>query len=312
MTRPLSLGLVGIGKIARDQHLPAIAANPSFRLAAAASREGRVEGIANFSSLDAMLDRCPDIDAVVLCTPPGGRYELARTALARGKHVLLEKPPCVSTLQLDHLTAMAAEVGRTLYSAWHSQHAKGVSIVAPLLSDRRLKRITVTWKEDVRRWHPGQEWIFDAEGFGVFDPGINALSILTRIVAEKFHPTAARLQVPANRQAPIAADVVFTGVDGLEISAAFDFRETGRQIWEIEIETDRGMLKLSAGGAELAIDGVEVSGDPTSLADEYPAIYRDFALAITEGRIDVDPWPLRLVADIQLIAQRVLVEPFDA
>ena len=32
------------------------------------------------------------------------------------------------------------------------------------------------------RWHPGQEWIWQAGGFGVFDPGINALSIVTRIL----------------------------------------------------------------------------------------------------------------------------------
>ena len=48
-----------------------------------------------------------------------------------------------------------------------------------------MKRLLVTWKEDVRHWHPGQQWIWEAGGFGVFDPGINALSIVTKIMPDR-------------------------------------------------------------------------------------------------------------------------------
>src|SRR3546814_1603945 len=40
-----------------------------------------------------------------------------------------------------------------------------------------LSRARITWIEDVRKWHPGQDWIWKPGGFGVFDPGINALSL---------------------------------------------------------------------------------------------------------------------------------------
>ena len=59
----------------------------------------------------------------------------------------------------------------------------------------------------MRRWHPGQEWIWKAGGFGVFDPGINALSIATHIIPKSFFVTSAILDFPDNRQAPIAAVV---------------------------------------------------------------------------------------------------------
>ena len=49
---PIHLAIVGVGKIARDQHLPSIAKNPDFKLVAAASRHGTVDGIANFKSID--------------------------------------------------------------------------------------------------------------------------------------------------------------------------------------------------------------------------------------------------------------------
>ena len=43
----------------------------------------------------------------------------------------------------------------------------------------------IIWKEDVHHWHPGQRWIWEPGGFGVFDPGINALSVLTEILPTK-------------------------------------------------------------------------------------------------------------------------------
>ena len=39
------IALAGIGKIARDQHVPAIMASPDWDLAATVSRHGTVEGV---------------------------------------------------------------------------------------------------------------------------------------------------------------------------------------------------------------------------------------------------------------------------
>jgi D-galactose 1-dehydrogenase len=61
---------------------------------------------------------------------------------------------------------------------------------------------TISWKEDVRQWHPGQEWVFEPGGMGVFDPGINALSILTEILPKPVHVIRAELDYPEGRQTP--------------------------------------------------------------------------------------------------------------
>ena len=87
------LALVGIGKIARDQHIPAITANPDFELVATASRNASVEGIAAYPDLATLLGAESDIDCVSLCTPPMARYADARIGLEAGCHVMLEKPP---------------------------------------------------------------------------------------------------------------------------------------------------------------------------------------------------------------------------
>ncbi len=85
----IEIALVGMGKIARDQHVPALRASKDFDLVGAASPNHRLEGVSNFRTIDALLDGLPELDAVALCTPPQLRYELARTALERGVHVFL-------------------------------------------------------------------------------------------------------------------------------------------------------------------------------------------------------------------------------
>jgi predicted dehydrogenase len=308
---PVRVGLVGVGKIARDQHIPSVAGNANFTLVAVASRHGQVDGVANFPSIEAMLDGQHDLDAVAICTPPQVHYDAAKLALARGKHVLLEKPPCTSTLQLDNLARLAKDAGRTFYQTWHSQHAHGVAPAARLMKERTLREAHVTWKEDVRQWHPGQTWIWQAGGFGVFDPAINAFSILTALFPEPFFPSSATLFVPSNCEAPIAANVEFVSDSGARISAALDFRHTGVQTWNIDIETDRGPLRLSEGGAKLTVGNDAVPPEAGTLESEYEAIYRRFAGLIAGKQSDVDARPLQLVADIFLVAKRVAVEPFE-
>lgn len=306
---PIKIGLVGVGMIARSQHIPALRENPGFRLEACASRSGRVEGIDNFPSLESMLDAHPGLDAVTICTPPQAHYDIARTALTRGKHVFLEKPPCATTAQLDHLARLAEQSNRSLLQSWHSRHAAAVNAARTRLEGRTLRAIRITWKEDVRQWHPGQEWIWQSGGFGVFDPGINALSILTEILQDAVFVKEAHLYVPENCEAPIAADLILSTDVQTPISAQFDFRHTGLQTWDIDVETDAGTLKLAEGGSRLFADGKPVAtGDGKS---EYASLYRHFADLVAKGISDVDARPFQLVADAFLLGTRVTVDRFD-
>ncbi len=307
--KPIGIGIVGVGKIARDQHIPAIRANGAFDLLASASRNAGIEGIQNFPSVEAMLDGAPQLDAVAICTPPQVHYETAKLALSRGKHVFLEKPPCLTTVQLDELAACARKAKRTLFQSWHSQHAAGVIPARSWLKDRAIKGGQVTWKEDVRRWHPGQLWIWQAGGFGIFDPGINAISILTTILPQSFFAQSATLYVPENCETPIAADVEFATGNGAHISASMDFRHEGEQTWDIDIETADGTLKLSQGGSKLFIDGKSVN--TAEHEGEYPSLYRRFAALIAQNLSEVDARPFQIVADIFLIAKRVTVARFE-
>ena len=304
---PIKIGLVGLGKIARDQHLPALDANPDFELVAVASRNASLDGVAHFTTLEAMLDGTPELDAVALCTPPTVRYAQARLALARGRHVLLEKPPGATLSEVEDLARQAESVGRTLFATWHSRHAPGVAPAREWLAERSIQRVEIQWKEDVRVWHPGQEWIWEPGGMGVFDPGINALSIVTHILPNAFFLREATLYVPENRQAPIAASLAFSDAVGTPIKAEFDFLQTGVQTWDIHVDTDAGRLTLSKGGSQLRIDGRLEHKAPEQ---EYPGLYAHFAELIEASRCEVDVAPLRHVADAFLLGRREVVEAF--
>ena len=304
----IHLAIVGVGKIVRDQHLPAVAGNPDFRLVAAASRNGRVEGIDNFGSIEEMLSAVPSIQAVSLCMPPQYRYAAAVQAIAAGKHVFLEKPPGATLSEVEDLAARAAAQGVSLFASWHSRFAPAVEAARAFLAGTRIRAMRVTWKEDVRQWHPGQAWIWQPGGLGVFDPGINALSIVTRILPRPVYATAATLEFPANRDAPIAASISFSDAAGLDLVAEFDWRQTGRQSWDIVADTDAGQMLLSEGGAKLSVDGRLLHGEPEQ---EYPMLYRRFAEIIRAGRSDVDLAPLRHVADAFMLGRRRVVEAFD-
>lgn len=303
----IKLAIVGVGKIVHDQHLPAIAANPDYQLIASASRNNTVDGIPGFKSIEEMLAQMPEIEAVSLCMPPQYRYSAAHAALTAGKHVFLEKPPGATLSEVADLEALAASKGLTLFTSWHSRYAPGVQPAKAFLAEHAPSSMHVIWKEDVRHWHPNQEWIWQAGGLGVFDPGINALSIVTEILPERVFLSGASLEFPDNREAPIAADLHFQSAGALRVHAEFDWRQTGKQSWDILVETAKGQVKLSDGGSRLWINDVE---QPLEKEAEYPSLYRVFADLVKAGRSDVDVAPLRHVADAFMLGKRKVVEAF--
>lgn len=305
MTTPIAI--IGLGKIARDQHVPTLAASKDFVLAAIVSRHGTVEGVPTFSSVAEMAAARPDIRALSVCTPPKGRLALAREALAAGLDLMIEKPPAATLSEAEHIVGLARAHEKTLFVTWHSREAAAVGPARDWLAQRTIQRVTVNWKEDVRIWHPGQEWIW-SPGIGVFDPGINALSVLTTILPRPLEVVQARLRFPANRAAPIAADLRFADEASLEVNVSFDFDQRGPQTWEILVETSDGTLRLVDGASRMMVDDEPVTLDTTP---EYTRLYRRFAELLAHRQSETDLSPFRLVADCFLLGEREIVQPFE-
>ena len=304
--KPIRIAIIGFGKIAADQHVPSITANERFELVATSSRSGQgVEPV--YTDWRRLLREVEGLEAVAITTPPSVRHEIASACIEAGLHVLMEKPPTVTLSEVDDLTGLAKAKGVTLYGTWHSRHNPAVEAAAEELAGKRIAGMQIVWQEDVHKWHPGQRWIWEPGGFGVFDPGINAFSIVTKIFPGALFVQSADLSFPENAETPIAAEIDFASeVAEGPLHASLDFRRTEDEAWTIDIRTTDGhAVKLTEGGSRLFVNGEErtVTGP-----GEYPGIYHEFVDLIDQRRSLVDVRPLRLVADCLLASRRNQVE----
>ncbi len=113
---PLRVAVAGLG-FGEQVHLPALAACALTEpMALWHPRRERLEkacaasGLPGFSDFDALLAD-PSIEAVVIATPPGPRFDLAKAAIAAGKHLLLEKPVGLNADQVQELQRLALAAG---------------------------------------------------------------------------------------------------------------------------------------------------------------------------------------------------------
>jgi len=238
------------------------------------------------------------------------RYAIARDCIEAGLHTLLEKPPGVTLGEVEELARAAEAKGVVLFTTWHAQHNPAVTAAAEGLAGKTVETMRITWREDVRKWHPGQAWIWEPGGFGVFDPGINAFSIATRIFPGTLWLKEAELLFPANRQSPIAASLALSGSAATgAVTAEFDWRHSGGEAWDIEVHTADGeTILLSEGGSKLSRNGEAVAA---SGPGEYPDIYREFAELLAGHKSHVDVAPLRLCAEAFLLGRRTIVDAFE-
>ena len=175
-------------------------------------------------------------------------------------------------------------------------------------ANREISRVAIEWKEDVRRWHPGQDWVWEPGGFGVLDPGINALSIVTDIVSEPIRLIEASMEVPENRTTPIAAVLRMETTTSTPVVAEFDWRQTGPQLWRIRVEDRTGEQYIFAQGGDSAS---HTAGNASSaLSAEYRAMYEHFVQLVKAGKSDVDVRPLELIADAHFIGKQLSTEAY--
>ena len=114
--KKVSFGIVGCGVIAR-YHAQAILSLDHAELVGACSKSGASTAafcdefsIRSFADYGEML-ACPEISAVCICTPSGDHAAQILQALRAGKHVVVEKPMCISLADADEVIRVADETG---------------------------------------------------------------------------------------------------------------------------------------------------------------------------------------------------------
>lgn len=178
MSRPVSLGVIGLGSIAQIQHLPNLEHLPDlFRVTAVADISPRlVTAIADrlpgtvFTSTD-WREICahPDVEAVLVLTS-GAHEQVTEGALSAGRHVFAEKPLCLTVEGAERLHALASTRLLALQVGYMKLHEKLLPELGSGLEkigEPRLFRHTVYHPDDSVCLGPAETLRFDDVDQGV-------------------------------------------------------------------------------------------------------------------------------------------------
>jgi predicted dehydrogenase len=137
---PLAVGVAGVGSLG-FHHARLYAALPEARLAGIFdTRPARAKEVADqlgttaFASLEALLDA---VDAVSIVTPTPAHHAAGMTALAHGRHVLMEKPLAATIAEAEALVAAAERAGVVLQTGHVERFNRAVRAAAPHLARPR-------------------------------------------------------------------------------------------------------------------------------------------------------------------------------
>ncbi|HXC52412.1 MAG TPA: Gfo/Idh/MocA family oxidoreductase [Candidatus Limnocylindrales bacterium] len=100
----------------------------------------RYPGVDGHDRAESLLAR-DDLDAVVIATPTATHHRLAVAALARGLHVLVEKPLARTTAEAEELGRIAADAGLVLLTGHVFLFHEAVRTVRRLIDDGELGRV---------------------------------------------------------------------------------------------------------------------------------------------------------------------------
>ena len=248
----LRVAIVGFGKIARDQHVPAIAATDGVTLAAVASRNASLPDLPHFTTLEAVVarrpaDRCRcSLHAAAGAARAGGGGARGRQACDAGEAAGRERqrtrsPDCGGCARR---TDAVRDLAFTLCARGRAGAA--MACVAPhQFRAHRLEggrsRLASGAGLDLGA---GRAWRLRSRHQRALDPHKNPAAAAVRDGGRAFFPGQSR---GAHCRATFRSRIP----KGVPITAEFDFRQTGPQSWDIVVDTDRGPLTLSGGGARL-------------------------------------------------------------
>lgn len=306
----LRWGILGTGWIA-DRFVAALQAHTGQVVAAVGSRsaEGAVRfaaahGIATAHPTYDALVADPQVDVVYVATPHNAHLEHALLAIAAGKHVLVEKPLCLTAAQARRLADAAAAAGVFAMEALWTLFLPKYAVLGRLLADGVLGELCSV-QADIGEWFAPTHRIFDpalAGGammdmatypvtFALWAAGAphQVAAVGTRADSGVVSRTAAVLQTPAGVQCLVEASIDTE----LPTTAA--------------VAGSDALLRVDGpfyqpGGFTLAgRDGTELRYDEPTVA--HAALFHQavhVATCIGQGRLDS---PIRPLADSILLLE---------
>jgi predicted dehydrogenase len=166
-----------------------------FRLAALADASAGVRewasselGVPTFHGLERALDGV-EADAVLLVSPPETHRPLSEEALARGLHVLSEKPLALTLADARALAATAERTGLQVMVAQNYRFRRQARALAAIVATGKLGRlhgIRITCRRDLRNgWISSHGWRAEMAYPYIFEMAIHHVDLLRMITGRE-------------------------------------------------------------------------------------------------------------------------------
>jgi predicted dehydrogenase len=141
----IKTALCSFGMSGKVFHAPFIRLHSGFELYAALERSKKeisnlYPGVISYDSLDQLLDD-ENIQLLIINTPNYTHFDFAKSALAAGKHIVVEKPFCVTTSQCDELIALAVEKDKQIAVYQNRRWDSDFSTVKKVVEENLLGEI---------------------------------------------------------------------------------------------------------------------------------------------------------------------------
>ena len=313
----LAIALLGTGRAAEihSKALKAVrpdvkrwyASRDGARAAAAATRLG---GAGHFGSYQAALDS-REIDAVIVGLPPSFHLEWALRALASGKHVVVEKPPFLRSVDFQAVEAAARSANRQVMVAENYFYKPLTSVLRRLVEAGDLGRVLFVQLNALKHQKTA-DWRNDrtlAGGGALFEGGIHWICLLASIGLTPVRASASFPGRPASeaahrmeRSALVTIDYAEGGVATLAYS--WDLPGLVNGVRMSRVYGTEGILRFETNGIFGSLSGRKNRILFPGLRDlaGYRAMTADFIGAIEENRSP--KYDLSLARrDLQLVEQ---------
>ncbi|HVC43396.1 MAG TPA: Gfo/Idh/MocA family oxidoreductase [Candidatus Binataceae bacterium] len=297
----------GFGEVAAQAHIAGWRTRPGVAIVAihdpaSARRHQAINLLKNvrvYDDLDLMLDG-EALDFVDIASPPAFHTASVRKALAAGAHVLVEKPACFSSAELDGLAALAAARARVLMCVHNWKYAPAYRRAHELIAAGRLGDLRHVSLTRLRRGPAGaggsavggERWRLDPKTGGgiLIDHGWHVFYLMqwlmggdapARVAAHLGRPDGSRLDDLAD----LRIEFPRGRIAAAHLSWRSPVRRTSAMIYGaeamLEIEGDRIALTDRSGASEdLSVSDLP---DDSYHAAWFAGMAADFERAIDAG-----------------------------
>ncbi|WJV17602.1 Gfo/Idh/MocA family oxidoreductase [Rossellomorea marisflavi] len=216
--KPLKIGVIGCGSIAKHRHIPEYMANEHAEIVAVCDVvKDRAEEMADQIGAKAYTDykdllKDESIEAVSVCTPNALHAPISVDALKAGKHVLCEKPMATSTEEAEAMIVAANEAGRKLMIGHNQRFVPSHQKAKELISKGEAGKI---YSFRTAFGHGGPEgWSVDGKDSWFFkkeeafigamgDLGVHKTDLMRYILGEEFVEVGAFVETSSKENADV-------------------------------------------------------------------------------------------------------------